>query len=135
MILAQLLSFSFARAANRAGIACISNVNEIRSDQANISSASSVRILLIIRAILTILHLGLNGHDLLLALRRKQQLIHLEKGLLQSHLIIFILEVFVTLQLLHEMPLHKGRNLRAWIRTSITTVAIEYSKEIGFLIR
>lgn len=115
MILAQFFGLSLAGAAHSTRVASIGNKHEIGSDEADIGGASSMRILLIIGPIFLVLHFGLDGHDLLLALRRKHQLVHLEKCLLQGQLIILILEIFVALQFLHEMPLHEGGDLCACI--------------------
>jgi hypothetical protein len=76
VVLAKFYSFVVLMC-NGARVSGISTVNEIRSYEYNVSSASSVRILLILRTIIPLFHFLLDLDDLCSSIGTVEENVHL----------------------------------------------------------
>ena len=96
MISAKLLGLALD-ASDGSGVTSISAVHKLRSDQNNVGCASSMWLLLVLGTVLNLSHLFLNGYDLLFSTGSENQLVHFQKCLLQSQLVVPLLVVTVCL--------------------------------------
>lgn len=110
MILAQL-DYLVVLVGNGSRISSIGAENALRSDEHYVSSASSMRFLIILGAVIFLSHFLLNIRDFLLSFGTAEQYIHLEEGLPQCLLIVLLLIIVIGFKFFDEMPLDKGGHL------------------------
>ena len=134
MINAQLFGFSLFEIADWPRIPSISDIDHLWSDKTNVGSTSRVWLCRIAISIPFFSHLVLNLYDLFLALRTQQQLIYLQKGLFQSHIVFLSFVTFIFLELLYKVAFCKGWNLGSYVYIMLTSVAVEHCKQEMFLV-
>ncbi len=96
MVLAKFYSFAVLMC-DGAGVSSISTVNEIRSYEYNVSSASSMWILLIFGTIILLPHFFLDLDNLRSTVGTVEETVHLEEGFPEGSLIIFFFVVLIFL--------------------------------------
>ncbi len=94
MIPAELLSLTLDTS-DSPRVSCICAVNELRSDQNNVSSASGMRLFLVLGAVLNLPHLFLNGYNLLSSTGSENHFVHFQESLLQSCLVVAFLVIAI----------------------------------------
>jgi hypothetical protein len=114
VVFAQLFSLP-TDASYCSRVSCICAVNELWSDQNDVSSATRMRVLFVLGAIVDFPHLFLNGYDLLFSGLTKNKLIHSEESLFQGELVITLDVILICFQLLNEMPFNKLGYFGAWV--------------------
>lgn len=92
-------------------VTCVGDVDELRSDEADVGGAASMRLLFILGSVFLVSELLLYLCDLVLALVGLQHLVHLEEGFLECQLVVLLHVVLVDLQLMDEMLAHENGHL------------------------
>jgi hypothetical protein len=101
---------------NSSGVTSVSAVDELGSDENHISSAPSVRLLLVLRSVIFILHLFLDVDNFAPAGGGSDEVVHLEEGLLESLLVVLAQVVLVLLEFFAEVAFDEGGDFSAWVR-------------------
>lgn len=134
MILWHLFCYSI-NTSNTSRIASISNINKLWCNKPYICCTSSMWLLVIIWTISFFSKLLLNIFDLFSSFLFSQKFIHFQECLLQSWLIMSLLEIRISFKLLNKMSLNKSSNFSSWNNLIITSMPIEYGKKRWFFIR
>lgn len=107
MVLAEFDDLAF-NLSNSPGVTCIGAVDELGSDENHVSSAPSVRLLLVLRSVIFILHLLLDADDFIPASGGSDEFVHLKEGLLESLLVVLAQVVLVLLEFIAEVAFDEG---------------------------
>ncbi len=111
MISTQFFCLTFDSTHHSSRIPSICNINILGCDKTNICSAASIGFLFIFWTVLLLPHFLLYFYNFFSPLRRCQHLIHPQKSLFKSDLVVLFMKLFVYFQFMYEVFANESCNL------------------------